>query len=207
MKTLIFDMDGTIIDSGQIIADTINHVRFNIGLDELEKDELLHNVNNPDIHPPMYFYEVESYSKLHIDLFENFYHANFMDKIQLYDGVVDLLEQFCGDFRFAIATNAHTSVANKMLEHLKISHFFEKIIGADDVENAKPHPDMILKILNDLKIGKHEAILIGDSHKDILAAKNAQIDSILVNWGFTRHSDGALCSMEELTEYLNKLLD
>ena len=200
-------MDGTLIDSGQIIADTINHVRLNFGLEELEKNELLYNVNNPDIHPPHYFYGVDTYSSLHIDLFESFYHKNFMDKIELYDGIVELLEEFCGDFRFAIATNAHTSVAQKMTDHLKIGHFFEKIIGADDVANAKPHPDMILKILNELKVSKNKAILIGDSHKDIMAAKNAEIESVLVNWGFTKHQDGAICSIQELREYLNKLLD
>lgn len=203
MKTIIFDMDGTLIDSGDIIADTINYVRSHFDLQPLEKLDLLCNVNNPEIHPPLYFYEVETYSQKHIELFESFYHQNFMDKIRLYDGIFELLSEFSNHFRYAIATNAHTLVAKNMVKHLKIDHHFEKIVGADDVKNAKPHPDMICKILQDLNLEKDDVFLIGDSKKDALAASNAGIDSLLVNWGFSEH-DEAISDISELKNILRK---
>lgn len=203
MKTIIFDMDGTLIDSGDIITDTINYVRAHFRLHPLEKSVLLCGVNNPDIHPPMYFYEVDDYSEKHIELFEDFYHQNFMDKIRLYDGICELLGEFSNDFRYAIATNAHTAIAKNMVKHLQIEHHFEKIVGVDDVSNAKPHPDMIHKILQDLQVEKKDVLLIGDSKKDELAAKNAGIESLLVNWGFSEHED-AITSVDDLRIILKR---
>jgi len=189
MKLIIFDMDGTLIDSGNVIANTINFVRRNIGLKELEKEHLLKSINNPDINPAEFFYGTQHFTDEQTKLFSEYYHKNCINDIRLYDGIEDILSELFGVFKLSVATNASTIFAQKMLRHLKIEHFFETVIGADKVDNPKPKPDMLLKIIEMLNTKKEKTLLVGDSHKDLLAAQNAGIKSIMVNWGFTDFKD------------------
>lgn len=198
MKNLIiFDMDGTLVDSGDAITNTINYVRSHMDLEPLEKNYLLENLNNPNINSAEFFYNTPTFTKKQTELFEEYYHQACIVDLKVYDGIVNLLDTLKSDFKLSVATNAHTQFAIRMLGHLQIDSFFSTIIGADMVEKSKPHPDMIIKLNN----APSQTILIGDSHKDSLAAKNANINSILVNWGFSNHEDkGVDCTTKLLGE-------
>jgi phosphoglycolate phosphatase len=202
MKNLIiFDMDGTLVDSGDAITNTINHVRSHMDLEPLEKNYLLENLNNPNINSSEFFYNTPTFTKKQTELFEEYYHQACIVDLKVYDGIVNLLDTLKSDFKLSVATNAHTLFAIRMLGHLQIDRFFSAIIGADMVEKSKPHPDMILKTMTQLNNNPSKTILIGDSHKDSIAAKNANIDSILVNWGFSNHDDkGISCTTKLLKE-------
>jgi phosphoglycolate phosphatase len=207
-ELIIFDMDGTLIDSGNVIANTINFVRSNLGLQEIEKYEMLSKLNDPNINSSEYFYGTKGFTDEQTKLFHEYYDAHCISDIILYDGIKELLktlkEKNC---TLGVATNASKEFAVKMLEHLNIKDHFSSIIGAYCVQNPKPHPDMILKTLEFCKIEKHQAILIGDSEKDKLAAKAANIDGILVNWGFTNHKeDDVITDVTQLHHHLSKLI-
>ncbi|MCK9336701.1 MAG: HAD family hydrolase [Arcobacteraceae bacterium] len=203
MKNLIiFDMDGTLVDSGDAITNTINHVRSHINMKPLEKNYLLENLNNPNINSAEFFYNTPAFTKKQTELFEKYYYQACVVDLKVYDGIIDLLEKLKqNNFKLSVATNAHTPFAIKMLTHLQIDSFFSTIIGADMVERSKPHPDMIIKTMTQLNNDPCQTILIGDSHKDSIAAKNANIDSILVNWGFSNHdTKGIDCTTNLLKE-------
>jgi phosphoglycolate phosphatase len=85
-----------------------------------------------------------------------------------------------------------------MLNHVGIGHHFKTIVGYDNVKKPKPHPEMVNKILEIHNISNQNAQLIGDSHKDIMAATKAGVDSVLVNWGFSNHEKDAIETIEEL---------
>jgi len=203
-------MDGTLINSGNIISNTINYVRVNVGLDTLEKNDILESLNNPDIDSAQYFYEVKSFTQEHSNLFNEYYNKNCLNDIVLYDGIKDMLEILSKNgYLLSVATNASVEYANQMLEHLNIFNYFEMVIGASCVKNPKPHPDMIIKTINNLNVDKTNTIMVGDSLKDIQSANSANINSILVNWGFSNHSDkDAILTVSELTKtilsYINK---
>ncbi|MEA3554943.1 MAG: HAD family hydrolase [Campylobacterota bacterium] len=204
-QLIIFDMDGTLIDSGNVIANTINFVRTNIGLDKLDKEDMLLTLNNPDINAAEFFYGTSAFTDEQTVLFTKYYDENCIKDIILYDGIKQMLELLSEHFILTVATNASVDFANKMCEHLDIDKYFDMVVGASCVQNPKPHPDMLLKILNHLNISKDEAILIGDSLKDKKAANCAQIDSILVNWGFSNHCDSiAVNNSKELTKRILK---
>ena len=204
-ELIIFDMDGTLINSGNVITNTINFVRTNIGLDTMPKDELLFNINNPDINASEFFYGTSAFTDEQTVLFNDYYNNNCISDIILYDGIKDMLENISEHFILTIATNASVEFANKMIKHLNIDKCFDFVVGANCVPNPKPHPDMLLKTINKFKINKQNSILVGDSHKDTRAANAASIDSLLVNWGFTVHDNEiAISNTKELT---NKLLD
>ena len=206
-QLIIFDMDGTLIDSGDVITNTINFVRTNIGLEKLDKTEMLLTLNNPDVNAAEFFYGTSAFTDEQTVLFTEYYDNNCINDIILYDGIKQMLESLSEHFTLTIATNASVDFANKMCEHLDIDKYFDMVVGASCVENPKPHPDMLLKILNHLNISKDKAILIGDSLKDKKAADWAQMDSILVNWGFSDHCDSiAVSNSQELTKRILKFV-
>ncbi|MEA3498229.1 MAG: HAD family hydrolase [Campylobacterota bacterium] len=202
-QLIIFDMDGTLIDSGDVIANTINFVRTNIGLETIEKNEMLIQLNNPDINAAEYFYGTSHFTDEQTELFTKYYDENCIKDILLYDGIKEMLESIDEHFILTVATNASVDFATKMIKHLNIDKHFDMVVGASCVENPKPKPDMILKTMDKFNIDKKYTILIGDSLKDKQAALNAQIDNILVNWGFSTHdnSEAFSCS-QKLTKRL-----
>jgi len=205
-ELIIFDMDGTLIDSGDVITNTINFVRGHLGLVGIEKHIMLEQLNNPDINSSEYFYGTKEFTPQQTDLFTEYYNENCIKEIKLYDGIEELLNSLQKDFRLTIATNASRDFAIRMIEHLNIDKYFDIVIGASFVEKPKPHPDMVLKTLNDLQIHHHKSILIGDSLKDIRAAKAANVDSFLVEWGFSTYENHTtIRSSNELYEKLSRL--
>ncbi|EFU69302.1 HAD family hydrolase [Aliarcobacter butzleri] len=198
MKLIIFDMDGTLINSGFAIANTVNYVRENLGFERLEKDYILENVNDPKINSAEFFYGTKEFTEQQAKLFEEYYNKHCLTDLVIYDGILKLLDDLKSDFTLAVATNANSIYANKMLTHLELNHYFSSILGYNDVKNPKPHPEMVNKLLDIHQIKKQNAQLIGDSHKDIMAATNAGVDSVLVNWGFSNHTKDAIESVSEL---------
>jgi len=189
-ELIIFDMDGTLINSGDVITNTINFVRVNLGLEKLEKNDMLSKLNNPDINSADYFYGTKEFTNEQTELFTKYYDEHCVKDISLYDGIDDLLKILKSkNIILSVATNASNTFAIKMLKHLDIYKYFSYIIGANMVEKPKPAPDMLNKTLNELNIGVDKAILIGDSLKDTQAADAIKMDSILVNWGFSKYKN------------------
>lgn len=204
MRLIMFDMDGTLIDSGTSITNTINHVRENLGFEKMEKNFILEKVNDPSINAAEFFYGTKEFTEQQKVLFEEHYNANCLRDLELYEGIQKLIDDLKSDFTLAVATNANSTFARKMLNHVGIGKHFKTILGYDSVKNAKPHPEMVYKILDKHNIEKKNAQLIGDSHKDIMAATNAGIDSVLVNWGFSNHDKDAI---ETINELENKIFE
>ncbi len=203
MKMIIFDMDGTLINSGLAIANTVNYVRENLGLNPMEKAYILENINDIDINSAEFFYNSSTFTPKITSLFEDFYSKNCLVDLTLYDGVKELLDDLKGDFKFSIATNANSNYAKKMLNHLEIDRYFSSILGYNDVAKPKPNPDMVNRILDIHNIKKENAKVVGDSIKDTKAAFNAGVDGVLVNWGFSNYKDNALNSFDELRNSIN----
>jgi phosphoglycolate phosphatase len=205
-ELIIFDMDGTLIDSGNVITNTVNFVRTQLGLEPIEKHIMLDKLNDPTINSAKYFYGTKEFTEEQTKLFHEYYDTHCITDIILYDGIEEILKSLKPNCLLTIATNASTDFAVKMIQHLGVDNYFDMVIGATCVQKPKPHPDMLLKTLENFKKNNHQAILIGDSHKDRLAAKAANMDSILVNWGFTTHDkDTAFDCTYKLHSHLQTL--
>jgi len=197
-------MDGTLINSGTMIANTVNYVRENIGLAILEKKHILEKLNDPNINSAEFFYGTKHFTQEQTHLFESYYTQNCLLELEIYDGIESLLKTLKGEFKLAVATNASSIFAKKMLAHLELLDHFEVVYGYDSVSKPKPHPEMVHKIIHTLAATKEKSLLIGDSHKDTQAAFNAGVDSILVNWGFSNHEKDAIGNVEELEQHIFK---
>lgn len=204
MRLIMFDMDGTLINSGFAITNSINYVRENLGLEELERNFILEKLNEPDINSAEFFYGTKEFTPKQTKLFEEYYDKHCLSDLVLYDGIAKLIDDLKDDFKLAVATNANSLYARRMLNHVGIGENFSTILGYDSVKNPKPHPEMVNKILNKYSVSNTNAQMIGDSHKDIIAATKAGVDSVLVNWGFSNHEKDAIETIEQLEEKIYK---
>ncbi len=184
MKTVIFDLDGTLVDTADNITASINHVRTKYyRIPPLTKKEIIRSMNTPGLNLAYEFYGVEYYDENAKIMFEEHYARQCIHNAKSFDGIYEMLSILKKDgFEMFVATNAPTKTSRIILKNNMIEPFFEDIIGADRVEHVKPHPQMIRKIIRGRP--KEFCWMVGDSLKDIMAAKSAGITPIFAQWGF-----------------------
>lgn len=187
MNTIIFDLDGTLVDSSYAIAGAINYTRSKLGLKPMDEKILLENVNSTSINPSEFFYGSLEFKKEHGEFFNEYYSQNCLKHLRLYGGIKELLQALKPHYNLAVATNASSVFARQILKHTEILEFFSLVVAADDVGRSKPDPEMILRIKAHFKSPAY--ILFGDSQKDKQAAKNADILFGMVAWGFSEYEN------------------
>ena len=201
-KLIIFDMDGTLVNSSLTIANAINYVRKNLGFEPMDQTKILRMVNDHTLNPAKTFYHAESFDADHERWFSEYYTKNHENELVLYDGITELLDALKNEgHALAVATNAYRGSTIESLTHLKVYDHFDAIACYDDVEKGKPYPDMLYKILDELNHSNDKSIFIGDGPRDEMASKNADIPYIMVDWGFTEHTD-AVRTVDELKNIL-----
>jgi len=189
VKVVIFDMDGTLLDSKKDITISINYVREkHYLLEPLSENYIVDTINSEARNLSQLFYGTEIYESKDREVFEMHYEKQCVENLYLYDGIYETLHNLlaCG-IKISVATNAPTKFAKRMLEHLQIAHLFDVIIGADKVVASKPDPQMLNEILNHYNFDRknHKAWMVGDNSKDMLSAQNAGIESMFATWGFS----------------------
>jgi len=204
-KLIIFDMDGTLVNSSITIANAINYVRKNLGFAPMESEYILRLVNDHTINPAQIFYHAKAFDKDHEKWFSEYYTKNHDKELALYVGIKEMLLLLKKEgYKLAVATNAYRGSTIESLTHLDVYDVFDGIACYDDVLQGKPHPDMLYKLLDELDVNIKESIFIGDGPRDEMAAKEANMDYIMVDWGFTEHIN-ALRTVEELRGLLTNV--
>lgn len=195
MKTIIFDMDGTLIDSKKAIVKTVNGLRADLGLEPLDDEFILKSINEPNINLATKLYGMKCPTKEDIAKFDDMYVKNYILLATLYDGMEDVLKNCKNSGYFVVlATNAPTARLEEILEKNNVLKYFDAIFCANN-SPKKPDPTMLIKAI-EIK-NNEKNIFVGDSIGDFLAYENAinkgaKLKYLNVVWGFEPPRDGVL---------------
>ncbi len=183
-KIAAFDLDGTLIDAYSAVAKTFNFALEQLGYSPVSPETVKRAVGGGDKNLAGKFVRQEDIPHLISVYREN--HTRFLDQgIGLLDGCEQLLA-FLKDngFMLGVATNRAGFAVDTLLEKLNIRQYFDIICTTDDVENPKPHPDMLFKIMDFCNSrNKDEIFYVGDMDIDYFTGRNAGVDTYIVATG------------------------
>ena len=194
--TVIFDLDGTLLNTLEDLADAVNFVMRKNHYPQRTIEEVRRFVGN-GIRRLMELAVPENISETEFEQvfeeFKNYYTEHCQIKTCAYDGVMPLLKHlYENGYAMAIVSNKnHAAVCE--LNDIYFKDYIEVAIGQKDGIRKKPAPDTVVQALKELGKTKERAVYVGDSEVDFATAKNSEMDCVLVTWGF-RNS-------EELKEF------
>ncbi|MBF0446424.1 MAG: phosphoglycolate phosphatase [Magnetococcales bacterium] len=213
-RTLLFDLDGTLVDSAPDLWHTMNYVLKSLGLAPLGLEDVRHLVGNgarflmargiygPEATAPDDNPEFEKAIKLFLE----YYQDHLTDNSLPYIGCLEVLQQLTKKgFKLGVVTNKPETMAKKMLQNLAMDHFFSQIVGGDTFTERKPHPMPLLQTLKKLDTPPHLGVMVGDSETDFLAAKAAKCGLIMVSHGYNRGVPVSQLNPDHTIDLFNEL--
>ena len=217
-KLIIFDFDGTLIDSVPDLANSVNFMLLKLRRPTHDIDLIRGWVGNGaatlvkrSLIGKREFLDEEINKNLFeqaLPIFLEHYGANSCVETFLYDGVKETLAVLKEQgFTMAIVTNKPHKFISPILRSLKIEEYFDLLIGADSLVAKKPSAEPLLHVIEKLSFTKEQSLMVGDSKNDIIAAKNAQIDSVAVSYGYNYGQDIGLYAPTIVIERFSDILE
>ena len=183
-RVILFDLDGTVIDSTEAILDGFRVAFETFGgevpSDEAIKNEVGHTLEDMFLTLGVARDRVDE----HVHAYKMHYRVISCEKTVLLDGAREAIEEASTFATLGVVTTKTGEYSRILLEHLGLMHYFSVLIGGEDVQNHKPHKEPILKALAKLEHNKSKTWMIGDTCMDIESAKNAEINFVAVTSGY-----------------------
>jgi phosphoglycolate phosphatase len=209
---LVFDLDGTLIDSKLDLALSVNAARADAGLGPLAHETIYSYVGNgapvliqKSLGPEASAEQAEK----SLQFFLDYYREHMLDNTCLYPGVAQAIEQWTGEKKLAVLTNKPERFSEMILDGLGLGNSFARVYGGNTFATKKPHPEGLQRLSGELGADPSRTLMVGDSSVDILTARNAGVPSCGVTYGlqpetFEEHPPDILVDrMEELAEILS----
>jgi phosphoglycolate phosphatase len=203
---MIFDLDGTLIESKWDIAKAVNLTLGELGLPRRSEEEIFGFVGDGIKRLLRLAVGEENHAQYEdaLTVFRGHYLTHCLDRTRFYPGIDQVLSHF-KEKQKAVATNKSIEYTTLILEGLGAHHFC-CVVGGDDGFGLKPDPRMLLHILEQLNVAKDRAILIGDSTNDINASHTAGIRCCAVGYGMGNREKMAACNPEWFIEQPQDLM-
>jgi phosphoglycolate phosphatase len=212
---MLFDLDGTLIDSRTDLANSINLMLRDLGRPELSEEQVggfvgdgvivlvrrCLTATHPDLSPPN--------DELHgrgIHLMHEHYSDEMLKTTKLYPGVDGTLRYFAGKRR-AVVTSKEVHFTQIILDSLGIGDCFDLIVGGDTVRARKPDPEGVLYAVRELGGSATETVMIGDSENDVNAGRSAGTHTCAVSYGFRNADHLRLAAPDLLIDCFEQLKD
>lgn len=211
LDTILFDLDGTLINTIDLIVASFEHTLEAYFPGEYSKSDI-----PAFIGPPL----SETFERINPDhveemiaVYRKFNHANHDSLVTEYEGVIETLDQLAArGFAMAIVTTKRRDTALKGLELMGMAEYFPVVISLDEVTKYKPDPEPLMLALEQLGRQPEQALMVGDSEHDILGGKNTGTLTAGVSWSIkgrdhlqTYEPDVMLEKMTDLIDYIDSL--
>jgi phosphoglycolate phosphatase len=185
IKGIVFDLDGTLIDSKNDILSAFSYAFENLKAKKPPDEVLIHTIGArlEECFKP-FLGDDENLLKEAARLFRIHYESHFLDKTKPFEGVEDLLKELKDRFSLAVVTMKKGYYARKVINNFGWDKYFKCIVGAEEGLKAKPDPEMLNKAVSNLALKKEEIVYVGDTVVDLMTAKNCGVKFIYVKWGY-----------------------
>jgi phosphoglycolate phosphatase len=192
---ILFDLDGTLIDSTEAILESFHNSYDVFNLEHPSDEQIKLLIGHPlDVMYTSLGIEEQKAWEM-VDVYKEHYRKISTQKTTLLPLAKEAIELASKHARVGVVTTKTGRYSKILLEHFGLMHHFEVLIGREDVENPKPHPEPIQKALDFLNVSKEECWMIGDTRMDLISAKDAGIKSVAVISEYE--------PIEELQKYTN----
>jgi phosphoglycolate phosphatase len=194
IQLLVFDLDGTLIDSKEDLALSVNAMRDWMGLPRLPNETVASYVGQgvPTLirralaNGAADEVTAEAVQKA-TAFFLDYYRGHMLDHTVAYDGVREALEEL-KDRKLAVLTNKPVVFSRAILAGLKLADYFAFVYGGNSFEQKKPDPVGVIKLMSDTGVGPRETVMVGDSETDVLTGRNAGVWTCGVTYGLGSHT-------------------
>lgn len=195
-KAILFDFDGTIMDTNDIIIQSWQHTFQTIEGKNRPLEEITSSFGEPLSITMQTFFPNHDTEEM-VGTYRDYQRKVYAEKVHMFPGISDLITTLkANDYLVAIVTSRLWESTTQGLYKFDIAHLFDAVVSAEDTHVHKPDPTPCLICLEKLGVKPEEAIFVGDSKFDVLCAKNAGVKSVLVGW--------SICVSDEQKEGLYK---
>ncbi len=194
-QVILFDLDGTLIDSTEAILESFDQAFDYFGVETPSAEMITAQIGHPldlmFISLGVDSAEVREF----VAVYKKHYRKISREKTYLLAGAREAVEMASKVARVGVVTTKTAKYSIELLEHFELMDYFEVLIGREDVEFPKPHPEPVLKALSRLGSDTNMCWMIGDTCMDIISAKSAGINAIAVTSGYgSREQLSECCS-------------
>ncbi len=211
-RAVVFDLDGTLIDSAPDIAHALNCATGKRGLAPFPLEQVKEMIGGgvPQLVERALLARGFPKTELMplVGDFIGFYRENLTTRTVVYDGAREVLEQLQGEGRrLGVCTNKHHGLTLEILRQLDLAKYFGSVIGEREGRARKPNPEPLCEVIAALGASVDDAIMVGDSEADVACARAANIPAVVVNFGYSRTApealgaDAVISNLNELPRY------
>lgn len=183
LRAVLFDLDGTLIDSTEAIVESFFHTFDHFGHPRPDRGRIVDTISLVLEHQFAELCPLDAEECARV--FRDHYAIVGTQKTVLHSGAAEILE-WCTDRKLGIGfvTSKRRAAAEVILRHLGLLDHFDARVGPEDVSNPKPHPEPIITGLRQLDVGPEDAVYVGDTQIDIRAARSAGVMQTAVTTGY-----------------------
>jgi pyrophosphatase PpaX len=201
---VLFDLDGTLVDSAAIILASFHHATETVLQQRFPDEQILAQVGGTNLETQMGLLAPE-----HVDELVRVYRAHndpSYSGLACFNGMVDVLARLKGEGRrLGVVSAKRRPTVERVFDGTGIGDYFDVVVGSDTTKRHKPHPDPLLHALKELDAKPADAAYVGDSPFDMAAAKAAKVFAVAVAWGGIHRVEDADVLVESPEELLGVL--
>lgn len=209
IKLIIFDLDGTLVDTSRDITNALNYALNSYGLKSFTVEDTIKMIGEGITRLIEKVLGAEKFQERDtvIKRFLDYYSEHVIDYSEVYPHVRETLEKLNG-YKKAVISNKREYLSTKLLDKLDLLKYFDLVVGSDTTSEKKPSAMPVIYVLTKLGVNLHEAIMVGDSNYDIEAGKKAGVKTVAVTYGYREkqylmNADYMIDSFKELPAVLD----